>query len=83
MGYTISRFVHVDRPERSFEVTDLLHYDAGEQLYVSFFHDGVEIGRLFDDAGASRKNASRSTSITYRSPMHAWQSNRSQSRNNA
>jgi hypothetical protein len=49
MGYTISEFVHVAQPEKPFHVSDLLYCDAAERVYVSFYNDGVEIGRLFEE----------------------------------
>lgn len=55
IGYTLSRFVHVARPEESFEVRDLLHYDDDTRVYISFVPDGVEVGRLFEQDESSRK----------------------------
>ena len=49
MGYTVSVFVHVTQPEKPFHVGDLLYCDVAERVYVSFYNDGVEIGRLFEE----------------------------------
>ena len=55
MGYTISIFVRVDDPENPVHTADLLHYDGERDIYVSFFPDGVEIGRLFDLTSAKER----------------------------
>jgi len=54
-GHTVSELVRVTRPDEPYEVTDLLHYDVAQGVYVSFISDGVEIGRPFQQGHASKE----------------------------
>ena len=47
MGYTSSVLLLAEDPARRARVDDMLLYDQERALYVSFFQDGVEVGRVF------------------------------------
>ena len=47
MGYTISELLLAEDPARRARVDDMLLYDEESAVYVSFFRNGVEVGRLF------------------------------------
>ena len=47
MGYTSSAFIRAENLQQRARVDNLLLYDEPRGLYVSFFRDGVEVGRLF------------------------------------
>jgi len=69
MGYSVSEFVEVTRPGESFRVADLLYCNASERIYVSFYQDGVEIGRLFEEDDALKERFP--IDLEYRSAVDA------------
>ena len=47
MGYTASELLLATDPARRTRIDDMLLYDEERALYVSFFPDGVSVGRSF------------------------------------
>ncbi len=47
MGYRVSEFIRAEELQKRARVDDLLLFDEPRGLYVSFFREGVEVGRLF------------------------------------
>jgi hypothetical protein len=67
MGYWKSDFFLSRDLGKTFQVDDLLLYDPERDLYLSFYMDGVEVGRGFDRAGSHPERFDIKLEYTYRS----------------
>jgi hypothetical protein len=67
MGYWKSDFFLSRDLKRTFQVDFLLLYDPERDLYVSFYMDGVEVGKGFDRAGAHPERFDIELEYTYAS----------------
>jgi hypothetical protein len=67
MGYWKSDFFLSRDFGKTFQVNFLLLFDPGRDIYVSFYIDGVEVGRGFDRAGSHPERFDMDLEYTYAS----------------
>ncbi len=72
MGYRMSELFQVEDPQRGKRIDDMLLYDEGRDIYVSFFIDhalgtGVELGRVFGGQGRKPERFRLNLEYTYAS----------------
>jgi hypothetical protein len=65
MGYWKSDFFLSRDLGKTFQVDFLLLYEPERDLYVSFYMDGVEVGRGFDRAGSHPERFDMDLEYTY------------------